>query len=182
MGKNYRVKAIREKEQIEEMKYHLLKSSYRDYFLFMLGINTGFRISDLLQLKVADVKSSHIRLREMKTRKAREIKLNPTARELVDEYIQGKNDEEYLFPSKKTKRPIGRIQAYKILNNAAAKCGLEQVGTHTLRKTFGYHFYRKTKNVALLQKIFNHSYPSETLIYIGIEQDEMDEAMDSFGL
>lgn len=47
-------------------------------------------------------------------------------------------------------------------------------------KHFGYHFYKLTKDVAMLQKLFNHSSPSITLAYIGIEQDEIDEAYDEF--
>nr|WP_231690017.1 tyrosine-type recombinase/integrase [Cytobacillus solani] len=56
------------------------------------------------------------------------------------------------------------------------------MGTHTLRKTFGYHFYQKYKDVAVLQQIFNHSSPAVTMRYIGINQDIMDEAVDGFSL
>jgi len=51
-----------------------------------------------------------------------------------------------------------------------------------LRKTFGYHFYQQTKDVALLQELFNHSSPSVTLRYIGINQDKIDQAYDNFSL
>lgn len=54
------------------------------------------------------------------------------------------------------------------------------IGTHTMRKTFGYHFYQQTKDVAMLQEIFNHSGPDITLRYIGVNQDSMDKAMASF--
>jgi integrase len=57
--------------------------------------------------------------------------------------------------------------AYKILRKVAERFHLEEVGTHTLRKTFGYHFYQQTKDVAMLQEIFNHSSPAITLKYIG---------------
>jgi site-specific recombinase XerD len=60
--------------------------------------------------------------------------------------------------------------------------GQEEIGTHTLRKTFGYHFYKKTKHVAMLQDIFNHSAPIVTKRYIGISQDEIDQAIDEFSL
>ncbi len=69
-----------------------------------------------------------------------------------------------------------------ILRNAAKKSGLSEIGTHTLRKTFGYHFYKKTKDIALLQELFNHSAPSVTLKYIGINQDIMDNALEDFSL
>ena len=90
-------------------------------------------------------------------------------------------DHDYLFPSKKGGH-IGRVQAYTLLNDAAKEAGLEDIGTHTLRKTFGYHFYKRTKDVALLQNIFNHSAPSVTLRYIGINQDIIDAAVENFSL
>lgn len=70
------------------------------------------------------------------------------------------------------------MQAWKILNTAAKEVGLDEIGRHTLRKTFGYHFYQKYKDVAVLQQIFNHSSPSVTMRYIGINQDIIDEAVD----
>ena len=66
------------------------------------------------------------------------------------------------------------------MNTVAQRIRLEEIGTHTLRKTFGYHFYKRNKDVAMLQKLFNHSSPSITLRYIGIEQDEIDEAYEDF--
>ncbi|WP_425389003.1 hypothetical protein [Domibacillus iocasae] len=51
-----------------------------------------------------------------------------------------------------------------------------------MRKTFGYHFYQQTKDVAMLQQIFGHSAPSVTLRYIGINEDMMDQALQSFSL
>jgi len=68
------------------------------------------------------------------------------------------------------------------LKKAAEKLGIEKVGTHTLRKTFGYHHYQRNKDVAILQKLFNHSSPSITLEYIGISQDEQDQSMKDFYL
>ena len=56
------------------------------------------------------------------------------------------------------------------------------IGAHTLRKTFGYHHYKKYNDIVLLQKIFNHSSPSVTLRYIGIEQDTIDESYMNFYL
>ena len=91
-------------------------------------------------------------------------------------------DEDYLFPSRKGDKPITRVQAYRILNAVADKLGLEEIGTHTLRKTFGYHHYQQYKDVAVLQDIFNHSSPSITLRYIGITNDIVDSTIDGFYL
>lgn len=71
----------------------------------------------------------------------------------------------------------------RIIRKSCKLAGLpEKVGTHTMRKTFGYHHYQKFKDVAILQKIFNHSTPQVTLRYIGIEQDQIDESYTNFVL
>ena len=92
---------------------------------------------------------------------------------------------EYLFTSNRTTtadKPITRDTAYKAINRVAQRMGLQDIGTHTMRKTFGYHFYQKTKDVALLMQLFNHSAPSITLRYIGINKDVMDDAVKEFTL
>ncbi|WP_225986259.1 tyrosine-type recombinase/integrase [Psychrobacillus glaciei] len=75
---------------------------------------------------------------------------------------------------------MDRSTAYRILRDAAEHVNLREVGTHTLRKTFGYHFYQQTKDVAILQELFNHSSPSITFEYIGIHQEALDKAMDKY--
>ncbi|WLR54299.1 site-specific integrase [Mesobacillus subterraneus] len=175
------VQPIRDPEIIAEIKKHLKEENERNYMLFVTGINSGLRISDILPLKVKDAKKSHFSLRETKTGKQKRIQITPALKRELKYYIEGKDDEEYLFRSREGKnKPIGRDMAYKILRNAAEQFGLDEIGTHTLRKTFGYHFYNQTKDVAMLQEIFNHSSPQITLRYIGVNQDSMDKAMNRF--
>ena len=178
------VQPIRDKKRLEGMKNELLKQGYRDYVLFVLGINTGLRISDLLNLKVVDVKDkTHIEIVEGKTKKNKRLMINSQLRNDIDRYINNMGDNEYLFQSQKgDNKPITRVQAYRILNKAAKKQELENIGTHTLRKTFGYWHYKQYKDVALLQELFNHSAPSVTLRYIGINQDVMDKTIENFYL
>jgi len=178
------VEPIRDLEDIEKMKKILIKKSYRDYVMFCLGINCGLRISDLLGLKVGDVRGKYrLKMKETKNKKNKNQLLPQQIIELLEDYIEGKEDSEYLFKSRKNKNtPIHRQRAHSILSNAGKQIGLESIGTHTLRKTFGYHFYQRKKDVALLQDIFNHSSPSITLRYIGINQDMLDEAMEDFYL
>ena len=99
-------------------------------------------------------------------------------REQIKEIVRTKP----LFPSERTEEHISRYQVDRILKSAGAKCGLENIGTHTMRKTFGYWFYRRTKDIATLQKMLNHSNQRETMIYIGLEQEEINKAYLSFGL
>ena len=174
------VEPIRDVRKIQEMKEALAYyGSERDVFLFNLGINCGLRVSDMLGLKKKDIKDYTIKLREQKNRKQNQIPLYHL-KEDIDRYIQFLEDEDYLFKSNKldsdgNSKPISRVQAYRILNHSAKAIGLSEIGTHSMRKTFGYHYYKKTKDVALLMDLFNHSSQSVTLIYIGINQDMMDE-------
>lgn len=179
-----KVEPIRDFDKIEEMKTELMKQNYRDYLLFSIGINTGFRISDILSLKVGDVKNkTHIEVTEQKTGKNKKQIINPQLREDIDSYIKDMETNDHLFQSRKgDNKPISRVQAYRVLRKAADKIGIKKVGTHTLRKTFGYHHYQRHKDVALLQQLFNHSSPSVTLDYIGINQDIKDKSMEGFYL
>lgn len=129
----------------------------------------------MLGLKKKDVKEYTIKLREQKTRKQKQIPLYHL-KEDINRYIQFLEDEDYFFKSNKldsegNSKPISRVQAYRILNNSAKAIGLSEIGTHSMRKTFGYHYYKKTKDVSLLMNLFNHSSQSVTLRYIGINQD-----------
>lgn len=178
------VQPIRSIKDIQRMKTELSKGSFgsRNEVLFTLGINTGLRVSDLLPLTVADVRGKDkYTLTEQKTGKTKKINLKGI-RQQLDEYTTGMADNEYLFPSRKGGAPMTRVQAYRVLNEAAAACGLDEVGTHTMRKTFGYHHYQRNHDVAILQQLFNHSSPSITLRYIGIAQDEIDASMEGFVL
>lgn len=178
------VEPIRDKEKIEIVKRILKENGSRDYLLFLMGINIGLRISDILKLKVSDVKDrEYIELFEQKTGKYKRFPITQSFKQTLEEFIADKNPEEWLFSSQRGSKPITRIQAYRIICNACVNAGITaRIGTHTLRKTFGYHFYQENKDVALLQCIFNHSAPSVTLKYIGINQDIIDSRLNAFCL
>lgn len=175
------VQPIRDKKTLETMKKILRASNQRDYCLFILGINSGLRISDLLTLKVSDVCDSgkikdRIVIREKKTNKLKDFPLGETSKKALKEYAVTLKPGQALFASRKGYKPITRQQAYRILNDAARDIGIkEQIGTHSLRKTFGYHAFQSGVDITRIQKLLNHSSPSVTLAYIGITQDELDK-------
>ena len=176
------VQPIKKLEDIQKIKKYLAKKP-RDTLLFSFGINTGLRISDILSLDVGDVKGrNYIEIREKKTNKYKKFPLNRFLKEEIDLFVEGLPSEQPLFYTQKHCR-LDRAQAYRILNKAAQAVGVkERIGTHTLRKTFGYNHYKKYNDIVLLQKIFNHSSSSVTLRYIGIEQDTIDESYMNFYL
>ncbi|MED2910108.1 tyrosine-type recombinase/integrase, partial [Bacillus thuringiensis] len=139
------VQPIRDPEQIQQIKEYLKEKNARNYILFVMGINTGLRISDILKLKVGDLKGSHISMREMKTGKQKRIQITAALKRELRWFNENREDDEYLLKSRQGKnRPIGRSMAYKILSGVAAEFGLDEIGTHTLRKTYGYHMYMQT--------------------------------------
>jgi len=176
------VQPIRNKEQLEDMKWALKKfCSERDYIMFLIGINTGLRVSDLLRLKVSDVRrKKKVIVKEGKTKKIRKINLTNIYDEIQD-YIKTV-DSEWMFPSRKGNHAITTTQAYRQLRKAADMAEVDSIGTHTMRKTFGYWYYKQTRDVAKLQMILNHAKPEVTLTYIGITEEEIENDLDNFVL
>jgi len=175
------VEPIRKIENIKKVEKYLEKHNKRDLLMFTLGTNCGLRISDIVALNVGDVRNkSHIQITEKKTGKFKKFPINSKLKPMLEKYTKGKNSDEPLFTTI-FKNRMNRFGAYYIIKTACKKAGIkEKVGTHTMRKTFGYHHYKKFKDVAMLQKIFNHSSPMITLRYIGIEQDQIDESYTNF--
>jgi integrase len=176
------VQPIRNLQQLEDMKWALKRfCGERDYILFLLGINTGLRVGDMVKLKVKDVKKrKDFIIKEGKTKKDRTIYLH-NIYEAINDYINTLNSE-WLFPSRKGDKAISTIQVWRQLNKAAEMAEIEHIGTHTMRKTFGYWHYKQNKDVAKLQMILNHSHPSITLKYIGITDEEIEDSMKGFVL
>lgn len=175
------VEPIRNKADLKKIEYALGKENPRDLLFFVMGTNSGLRISDILNLNVGDVREkSHICIIEKKTKKYKKFPLNQKLQDLIKEYIKDKNDKEPLFKTVYDNR-LDRHQAYRIIKKTCKNLNIDyKVGTHSLRKTFGYHHYIQFKDIAILQKILNHSSSSITLRYIGIEQDRIDESYMNF--
>lgn len=177
------VEPIRDKVKIHQMYTFLTNKDMKYGLLFKFGLNTGLRISDILPIRLNDIYNEdgkfrdHLILKEKKTGKEKKIKINTALRKEIENYTKVHNmtSASYLFYSRKG-RNIGRVQAYRILTDAACNIGIENFGTHSLRKTWGYWTYKVSKfNIGLIMDTFNHSSPSITLRYIGINQDQKDE-------
>ena len=176
------VEPIRDPQDVIELGEILKAKDMRWYVMYTMGIYSGLRISDILRLKVGDVKGKdEIRIREKKTGKEKAFPVNDQLREILAGYCKGKDLDRYLIESKrKPGRAISRVYAYRVIHEAGQQLGLDNLGTHSMRKTFGYHFYTQTKDIALLMRILNHSDQSKTLRYIGIEQENIDNAIRNF--
>lgn len=191
------VHPIRRKADIKAMKKYIKKSSMRDYALFVLGINSALRVSDLLSFKVTDVMNpdgsikERVILHEQKTSKRKEFPFNDQIKEAMTEYLKTDIDKTgVLFPSRigDKNRAITRQHVHCFLKEAAEAVGIkEQISTHSMRKTFCFNLYQnniKTNPGILnvLQKILNHSSSSVSLRYIGLEQSNIDKLYMTNGL
>ncbi|MBC1481291.1 tyrosine-type recombinase/integrase [Listeria seeligeri] len=195
---------IKDLKKIALMKDILSRGDFgeRNVLLFSIGINTAYRISDLLHLKLSDVLEiyrqkvrvkSRLKMKEQKTEKNNSVILTKKLQKDIWEYvlkehaqaIQEQELNHYLFTSRKKnggERPLSRQQGWYIISKAGKKAGLQHLGTHSMRKTFGYHLYNNGVGLELIQLLSNHSSPKITLRYIGIEQEDKDQAVSSLGL
>lgn len=179
------VQPITDKQQLEDMEHALIEfCGERDRILFLMGVFTGLRCGDMLNLKTKQIitlknkREKSLKVKEGKTQKTRIIYLDTMWNDLYK--YASTVDSEWLFPSRKGDKPISVTQAYRQLNKAAFFADIEHVGTHTMRKTFGYWFYKQEKDIAKLQGILNHSTPQVTMRYIGITEEETRESLKHF--
>lgn len=199
------VHAIKQKEQIEQLMYELRNAcknedlNLRNELIAIMGVTTGLRIADILSLRVDDIfhkgelvtQFKHV---DKKTRHTRQnnkahtiyLRSNILRKKLVY-YIKHRQQRSvWLFPASRTRTmaskknvPLSTNRYYHILNHAAHLVGIENsVGTHTLRKTFGYWFYQASGNLAYLQDLFNHSSSQITIRYIDLQDDEIEKQLD----
>jgi integrase len=200
-GERQTVYPIKTHKDIIAMANWLYEHKNNKYVLaFTLGINLGLRANELLDLKMNQVfspdgsvrliedeedTSDGIDIYQSKTKKHRTVFLNTACKDALEWAFPIKgaylHSGEYLFPS----REGGAIQVgtfRKVLKEAAAACGLKQnIGTHTCRKTWGWHQYKYNSekanlDITMLQRAFGHSSPEVTLRYLGIT-DEEDKAL-----
>lgn len=158
--------------------------------LLVVGFNTSLRISDIVRYRVRELRGQeYARTVAEKTGKDARILINAAARREISRLTTGRGMEEYLFQSRekdrmmRTYKPITRQRAWQIINNICRAAGIkDRVGCHTLRKTFGYHYYKMTGDVVSLQRILGHNSQRDTLVYIGVIQDEIDESLRKFKL
>ena len=187
------VEPIRDIKKITAIK-ELLKqeSNPRNYLLFVLGVNLGLRISDLLRLKIKDVLDSqgniaeYINIRESKTKKEKKIKINQISREAIEYFFKNvklNEPDQYLFRSEEENKPIDRVRVWQLIQSWTRKVGLKgNFGTHTLRKTWGYQARQKGKTIEQVSAKLGHRSVIVARRCIGIDQDEINQIEDEVNI
>lgn len=196
-GGEQTVYPIKDKNDLKTVASWLAANADPKYLVaFVLGINLGLRANELLNLKKSDILDQNGNIRfvedyrdttdrvtvyQKKNHKNRHLYLNQACVNILTWYFDNHFCKgELLFPSREISRKTGKIEAIKpdtfrkVLKAATAACGIKlNIGTHTLRKTFGYQHYKEFHDIEHLQRLFGHSSPLITMRYIGVtEEDE----------
>lgn len=196
---NY-VEPIRDRKKIAQIKNLLTGAKrYRDLLLFVVGINSALRISDLLALRIDDLVDddgkprSRRTIRERKRDKRNEVVVNTSIREALDLYLAAysevlANPAHFVFFSARRyvpnyTRPLSREHAARLMSDLCKAVGLPGCySTHTLRKTWGYHARLSGVPMEIIMEKLNHSSFAVTKRYLGITDDELRAAAEGLNL
>lgn len=193
-----RLEPIRNLDTIRDMERTLAALTddrgRRLFLLFEVGIRMGLRIGDMVSLRVGDLRGqrTYTFVPQKQARKAARrhdpkltLTVDPQLRKILSARTADQPDSAWLFPSRTrtvggNPRHITRQTAYEDLQRIQQLTGCPvHLGCHSLRKTFGYQYYQKSRDIAFLQEWFYHSSPATTLIYIGVNEDNFRRMTDA---
>ena len=192
---------IKSERELQSFMYHLLnkrekahteikrKQADRNWMLCLIGFNTAFRAEDLLQLRVCDLKDGYVHIKENKTGKMQNFRMNKNLKKEILDYVDRNHlsDYDYMFCGQKKKQngksyiyPITRQQAHRIVSRTAKEVGIGYTfGIHSLRKTFGYMYIKNGGKPETLMKMYNHDDYNVTMLYVCWGKDDAENDRES---
>lgn len=180
--------------EVNDIIKSLSNTNKRDAALFLLGIKSGFRISELLSLKVRDILQAGrivdrvtVARRNMKKRvEGRTVLLHPDAKAALTEWLDELDTDEnispdtYVFLSRKGEnRPVSRVHAWRVLHQAFVDTDLTgKLGTHSMRKTFANKVYDALgHDLIKTQRALGHRSINSTACYLSFREEDIDRAI-----
>ena len=166
---------------------------YKFCLLISVGVFTGLRVSDLLQLKFNQfIGTEFLNIIEKKTKKDRRIKINSDLKDIVERIKIKMNvvdDEQFIFVNKYGTKPIDKSYVNVKLKELLNKYDIHlegNVSSHMFRKTLGNRALKlnnySNESIILLMELFNHSSPITTKRYLGVRNSEIESIYDSLKL
>lgn len=204
-GGQHQTMPIKDPQEIERFMFYLLKKreqaksevkryqADRNWMLCLVGFNTAFRAEDLLQLRVTDVIKGYMSIKENKTGKMQNFRMNKDFHQDIMNYVARNNltQYDYMFMGQKTMQdgkayslPITRQQGHSLLSKTAEAIGIAYTfGLHSLRKTFGYQYILNKGSWQTLSKMYNHDDIATSQLYVmwGREDAERDRTSTYLG-
>ena len=163
------------------------KYSQRDALLFRFGINVGLRVKDILSIRYDQIYTSdgafreHLIIKEGKTGRNKAVLLNRNIRKHLNIYIADRpalrRENGYIFySSRNPDRPVHVTQVWRNFKNVEYAMALDNFAPHSMRKTFAWHLFKATGDIRTVQQALGHVDPKTTMLYIGLDQIEVDDA------
>ena len=189
------VEAAKTERQRQQIEAHLLERGQVYADIWKIGVNTALRISDLLALRMAEVKKLDptqpaLTLNEKKTGKRRKIVINRSALVVMQRRLNDNPKHKWLFQSDALN--LGKRHPAQAINRRSVSRVFQQVGqsvapkvalgTHSMRKTRGYAMHKAGRSIESIAKVLNHSSPAVTMRYIGLVQQDIDDSYTEFEL
>lgn len=200
-GGQHHTLPIKDERMLQNFMYHLLNKrdkaksdvkryqADRNWMLCLIGFNTAFRAEDLLQLRVIDINDGYVHIKENKTGKMQNFRMNKQLKKEIIEYVDRNElgDYDYMFLGQKKYQngksyalPITREQAYRIVSKTAKEVGIGfTFGIHSLRKTFGYMYIKNGGKPETLMKMYNHDDYNVTMLYVCWGKDDAEHDRES---
>ena len=180
------VDIIRNKEDLEKIENYLLRHNKRNHLIWVLALNTGLKISELLSLNVGNVKAINaITITNLKTGMVKRVELNKKAMSYLYKYLNRKplRLKEPLFQSRNGNR-LDRTQVYRFIREACKITGVKaRISGLSLKKTFLYHSFLESNNdIVLLQKLTTKYTPIKALDFIGVTYNDITYTCPTFQL
>lgn len=170
------VKPIKEIEKEIQFLEHVKVFEPRVYVFWMITRYGGYRSTEVLKLKVKDIKraltNGYFDFSEKKTGKIRHIPLDRDIRRNLKEIIKNKHDEQVLLPSQKGKnQPLGYRQMQRLIVKYGKECLIKDIGCHTPRKTAGFHLFMETGDIYEVKDFLQHASVRDTYAYIDVSDE-----------
>ena len=172
----------------------------RNRGLFMIGVSTGGRISELLSLRVGDVYQNGRPVTDLLYSKSivkggevsRAVPVNRDGRQAIDDLINWHIDyygmtenDRPLFPSRNGggQKPLSRRNAHDVLKVAFETAGLNgHLATHSLRKSFAQRLYEQTGDIFAVQEMLGHRNVATTQKYLGVNYASVRDALEAMAV
>ncbi len=173
----------------------------RNRCLFMIGVSTGGRISELLNLTIGDVYQNGRPVTDLHYRKsivkgkehARSVPVNRDGTKAITEIIAWHtqqygclDDKRPLFPSRNRVKgivPITRQQAHKIFKRVCQQAALNgNLATHSLRKSYAQRLYSQMNDIFSIKEMLGHQNITTTQAYLGVDYEKVRAASEAISI
>ena len=172
----------------------------RNRSLFMLGVSTGGRISELLSLRIGDVYQNGHAVTDLLFSKqitkgkavSRAVPVNSDGQQAIEDVVFWyKNLYRRIYPNRPVfpsrvgqgKKALNRRMAHKVLKEAFIAAGLNgHLATHSLRKSFAQRLYDHTGDVFVVQEMLGHANIATTQDYLGVNYASVREALEAISV